>query len=153
MDSSQASFFLAFLLLVVLILVGAGLVIALAKWWYGARRTDMDGYEVVGQSGGMRRAIIRFAELAAVLVVLSMTLCGAILFTVYGYIFASALNISQGVSPKDPQVTLAISAVIGGVAGFLLAALFTAPIFVLSAIEKNTRRTAAFLERLALPRT
>ena len=102
----------------------------------------------------MRRGIIRIGEWAAILLVIFVTLLFAALSTIYSYVFSGLLGgITSGeIFRTDPQMVVALYAMGGGVSGFLIAALITAPIFVLSQIEMNTRRTAAMLERLAQPR-
>ena len=57
-------------LIILIIIFAVGLVVALVKWWIGARRTDMSGFEIVPPGGGMRRGIIRVAEWVAILFVL-----------------------------------------------------------------------------------
>ena len=75
---------------------------------------------------------------------LVVTLLAAAFSAVYSYVLSGFLGgITNGeIFRTDPQTMVA----------FLAAALFTCPIFLLSQIELNTRRTAAMLERLAQPR-
>jgi RsiW-degrading membrane proteinase PrsW (M82 family) len=84
----------------------------------------------------------------------SNSLRSAAISTIYSYVFSGFLGgITNGeIFRTDPQTVVALAAMWGGVSGFLIAALITAPVFVLSQIEMNTRRTAAMLERLAQPR-
>lgn len=130
-----------------MILAGGGLVLALAKWWLGARNVDESGYEVVGESGGLRRAIIRVGEAAAILFVLLVTLIGALSSGMYSFMLTSMFSASG--LHVDPHISGTIAAVFGALSGFVFASMFAAPVFVFSSIEKNTRRTAVFLERLA----
>ena len=148
---SQDAF--SILVLFVMVVLAVGLIIALAKWTVGARKTDASGYEIVGESGGMRRAIIRIAEAVAILLVIALTISGAFSSAIFSYFFSGVVTTlsREGLLP-DPSVLVAVSAIVGAVTGFFSGALLTAPVFALSAIEKNTRRTAAFLERLAQPR-
>lgn len=134
-------------LLILLFILAGGLIIAFAKWAMGARRVDESGYEVVGGGGGMRRAIIRIGEFAAILFVISSTLLGAVFAGTYSYALFGVMG-----GGGDPRSSAVATALLGAAAGFLSAALATAPLFAVSAIEQNTRRTAAFLERLAQPR-
>jgi hypothetical protein len=145
---------MALIILILIIILAVGLVIALVKWGIGARRTDMSGFEIVPPGGGMRRGIIRIGEWAAILFVVLFTLLCAAISTIYSYVFSGFLGgITNGeIFRTDPQTVVALAAMWGGVSGFLIAALITAPVFVLSQIEMNTRRTAAMLERLAQPR-
>jgi hypothetical protein len=145
---------LEFLFVFILIVIAVILVIVFVKWIVGARRTDITGFEIVRPGGGMRRGIIRIAEGVAIVFVLLFTFFGALFSGSYSYFLWGYLGgISDGaIFRSDPQSTVVIAAIIGAISGFLSSALLTAPLFTLSAIELNTRRTAAMLERLARPR-
>jgi len=133
--------------------VAAALVIAFVKWT-GARKTDITGFEIVRPGGGMRRGIIRIAEGVAVLLIVGSTLIGAVLGAVQSYLIGGFIGgISNGgLFNTDPQMIVIFAATAGAIGGFLLTALPLSFLFTLSAIELNTRRTAAMLERLAGPR-
>jgi hypothetical protein len=146
---------LAIGLLLLTVFIAVALILNAATRGVGARKKDESGFEVVEQSGGMGLGIIRIAEWAAILVVIGFTIAGAFSSAVFSYVFSSAVATlsNEGLLPRNPQATVAISAIVGAATGFLSGALLTAPVFALSAIEKNTRRSAALLERLARPRT
>lgn len=145
---------LAFFFVFILIVIAVILVVVFVKWFVGARRTDLSGFEIVRPGGGMRRGIIRIAEGVAILFVFLVTFLGALFSGTYSYFLSGYLGgLSDGVIFRtDPQSTVAIAAIFGAISGFLAGALLTAPLFALTAIELNTRRTAAMLERLARPR-
>jgi hypothetical protein len=148
------TFFFAFAVIIILIIFAAALVIALVKW-IGARKTDIAGFEIVRPGGGMRRGIIRIAEGVSLLLIVVSTLIGAVLGATQSYLISVLFRAvsNDGIFSADPQAAVIFAAISGAVGGFLLTALPFSFLFTLSAIELNTRRTAAMLERLARPRT
>jgi hypothetical protein len=143
--SALASFGILTLLLLIAIVVA---LIIVAVKYFGKRRTDDLGVEVVSNAGGFRRGVVRVAEFAAVVTVISLTIAGAVTSGFYSYIFGAVYH--QDLAVHGPSLG---GILFGGMTGFLSGALITAPVFALSLIEKNTHRTAVMLELLARPRS
>jgi hypothetical protein len=117
--------------------------------WVGKRQGDSKRGEVIYESKPLHLGIIWLAESVAVLFVFGLTLVGAIMGSVSSGL-ASAILVSLGFElGNNPKIAAIVGAVIGGCCGFLTGALATSFLFAITAIEKNTRRTAAYLERLA----
>ena len=82
----------------------------------------------------MGRAIIAIANLAMLLLVFGIMIVGGGLGRLYAGLLFGANSADAGT-------------LVGAIAGFLIAVVLTSYFFVLSEIEKNTRRIANAIER------
>jgi hypothetical protein len=94
----------------------------------------------------IRRAVLRVAEFIAVVQVIMLTILGYI----GGAGYAQFLTAMTG--NRNTSVAVLAGGIIGGISGFVFSVGWTALLFTLSGIERNTRHTALMLELIARPR-
>ena len=92
--------------------------------------------------GAIRRVIIRIAEIMALLVIAYGVYVGA----TWG---PSTLPTLLGLIGVEGEIGPQLSMAIGGAIGLLVAAFVSATFFLLVEIERHSRRTAYYFERLA----
>jgi hypothetical protein len=130
------------------LMVIIGLVIvAVAKQFLGRSTSEYEAAARHLHRPSLRRAVIRLAELLAIVQVILLTVGGAIGGGFYARIIAGMVG-----NPQVQQRAAVTGAFLGGGAGFLSAMVITGLLFTLAAIEENTRTTASMLALVAKPR-
>jgi hypothetical protein len=141
------TFLLAIVFLIIcLVILGFAIRWGIRRWKYGplSERIEEQFPSVTYKGpGGLQRVAMSTAETASVIVLLVITLAGAITGSTYGKMFA------VGAGQTNNQDYVVIFGIIGALGGFFTGSLLTAFLFTLSAIEKNTRHTAMMFEKLA----
>ncbi|UPK02823.1 hypothetical protein [Bradyrhizobium sp. 170] len=116
--------------------------------WIGKPRVDSSGRRVIDESKAAHRGIIWVGEVAALLFVICLAVAGAVMGSLSSALTSSILNLLGLSLGNDSKFAATVGAILGAFGGFVTGALATSFLFAVFAIERNTRRAAAFLERL-----
>jgi hypothetical protein len=133
-------FGLLLLFIVILVLAGAWVVRYVFATFFPDRMRAVPKTSLSGR-WSIRRAIIGVAGMLALLQVLMLTIGGGI----SGYFIVVTIMRLNGGNPDGNEM---LGLLVGAAVGFVIAAVWSAVIFTLAEIERNTRHTAAMMELL-----
>jgi hypothetical protein len=136
-------FVLALIIVLVIIPLVVTLILHVIRLVFPRKSRTIPNTRISG-NWSVRRALIVVAEIVVLLMVVIMTVSCALFGAELARMMAS--NPAMGGGNVDQMRT--VGTIVGGIAGFVLSALLTAFFFTLTEIERNTRHTAAMLDRL-----
>ena len=91
---------------------------------------------------GLRRMIVRIAEVLALLLILVSTIAGGFSGMSYAYILAR-------VGDRSESLPAVLGFALGALTAFVVSAIVLAVVFILIDIAENTRKTVSFFERMS----